>query len=182
MVLAGGQPSGESGIRGEAKANSAVTEATSATQIDTHFMHVPNWPAMALKRADLDAARKTDPEPCCPPRHNLERRLNWGNYKAGLARPARTLSWLCHGSCGTPSQKRDNPSAMMEAHYLGDISNDSLGRGGKALIDRVERPASPLAASLPARAGAAMLRGLSLIHICRCRRYAVCRSRGSPYH
>ena len=48
----------------------------------------------------------------------------------------------------------------MEAHYLGDISNDSLGRGGKALIDRVERPASPLAASLPARAGAAVLRGL----------------------
>eukprot|EP00826_Nyctotherus_ovalis_P059935 TRINITY_DN837_c0_g1_i1.p1 TRINITY_DN837_c0_g1~~TRINITY_DN837_c0_g1_i1.p1 ORF type:complete len:138 (+),score=25.83 TRINITY_DN837_c0_g1_i1:72-485(+) len=24
--------------------------------------------------------------------------------------------------------------------------------------------------------------GLSLIHICRCRRYAVCRSRWSPYH
>ena len=48
----------------------------------------------------------------------------------------------------------------MEAHYLGDISNDSLGRGGKVLIDRVERPASPLAASLPARAGAAVLRGL----------------------
>jgi len=48
----------------------------------------------------------------------------------------------------------------MEAHYLGDISNDSLRRGGKVLIDRVERPASPLAASLPARAGAAVLRGL----------------------
>eukprot|EP00826_Nyctotherus_ovalis_P027082 TRINITY_DN21117_c0_g1_i1.p2 TRINITY_DN21117_c0_g1~~TRINITY_DN21117_c0_g1_i1.p2 ORF type:complete len:127 (-),score=36.19 TRINITY_DN21117_c0_g1_i1:10-390(-) len=27
-----------------------------------------------------------------------------------------------------------------------------------------------------------MLRRLSLIHICRCRRYAVCRSRWSPYH
>eukprot|EP00826_Nyctotherus_ovalis_P033522 TRINITY_DN27202_c0_g1_i1.p2 TRINITY_DN27202_c0_g1~~TRINITY_DN27202_c0_g1_i1.p2 ORF type:complete len:102 (-),score=23.21 TRINITY_DN27202_c0_g1_i1:11-316(-) len=26
------------------------------------------------------------------------------------------------------------------------------------------------------------LDNLSLIHICRCRRYAVCRSRGSPYH
>eukprot|EP00826_Nyctotherus_ovalis_P014566 TRINITY_DN14070_c0_g1_i2.p1 TRINITY_DN14070_c0_g1~~TRINITY_DN14070_c0_g1_i2.p1 ORF type:complete len:104 (-),score=21.10 TRINITY_DN14070_c0_g1_i2:21-332(-) len=25
-------------------------------------------------------------------------------------------------------------------------------------------------------------KGLSLIHICRCRRYAVCRSRWSPYH
>ena len=49
---------------------------------------------------------------------------------------------------------------MMEAHNLGNFSNDSLGRGGKALIDRVERPASPLAASLPARAGAAVLRGL----------------------
>ena len=49
---------------------------------------------------------------------------------------------------------------MMEAHNLGNFSNDSLGRGGKALTDRVERPASPLAASLPARAGAATLRGL----------------------
>jgi two-component system phosphate regulon sensor histidine kinase PhoR len=49
---------------------------------------------------------------------------------------------------------------MMEAHNLGNFSNDSLGRGGKALTDRVERPASPLAASLPARAGAAVLRGL----------------------
>jgi hypothetical protein len=58
MVLAGGQPSGESGIRGEAKANCAVTEATRVTQTDTHFMQVPNWPAMALKRPDLDAARK----------------------------------------------------------------------------------------------------------------------------
>ena len=48
----------------------------------------------------------------------------------------------------------------MEALYLGGISNDSLRRGEKALIDRVERPASPLAASLPARAGAATLRGL----------------------
>eukprot|EP00826_Nyctotherus_ovalis_P015249 TRINITY_DN14319_c0_g1_i5.p1 TRINITY_DN14319_c0_g1~~TRINITY_DN14319_c0_g1_i5.p1 ORF type:complete len:236 (-),score=56.06 TRINITY_DN14319_c0_g1_i5:22-729(-) len=27
-----------------------------------------------------------------------------------------------------------------------------------------------------------LLKGLSLIHICRCRRYAVCRSRWSPYH
>ena len=58
MVLAGGQPSGESGIRGEAKANCAVTEATRVTQTDTHFMQVPNWQALALKRPDLDAARK----------------------------------------------------------------------------------------------------------------------------
>ena len=58
MVLAGGQPSGESGISGEATANCAETKATSVTQLDTHFMQVPNWPAMALKRPDLDAARK----------------------------------------------------------------------------------------------------------------------------
>src|SRR6476619_358908 len=115
---------------------------------------------MALKGRTLTRSERTLALNPLFPRHNLERCLNWGNYRAGLARPGRTLSWLCHWSCGTPSQKRDNPSAMMEAHYLGDFSNDSLGPGGKALIDRVERPASPLAASLPARAGAAVLRGL----------------------
>eukprot|EP00826_Nyctotherus_ovalis_P006440 TRINITY_DN11528_c0_g3_i3.p1 TRINITY_DN11528_c0_g3~~TRINITY_DN11528_c0_g3_i3.p1 ORF type:complete len:136 (-),score=10.65 TRINITY_DN11528_c0_g3_i3:12-419(-) len=30
--------------------------------------------------------------------------------------------------------------------------------------------------------GVYMIQYLSLIHICRCRRYAVCRSRWSPYH
>eukprot|EP00826_Nyctotherus_ovalis_P055843 TRINITY_DN7461_c0_g1_i11.p2 TRINITY_DN7461_c0_g1~~TRINITY_DN7461_c0_g1_i11.p2 ORF type:complete len:117 (-),score=25.42 TRINITY_DN7461_c0_g1_i11:15-365(-) len=36
--------------------------------------------------------------------------------------------------------------------------------------------------SLVYKRGFTQIRELSLIHICRCRRYAVCRSRWSPYH
>eukprot|EP00826_Nyctotherus_ovalis_P020451 TRINITY_DN16420_c0_g1_i1.p1 TRINITY_DN16420_c0_g1~~TRINITY_DN16420_c0_g1_i1.p1 ORF type:complete len:112 (+),score=29.97 TRINITY_DN16420_c0_g1_i1:515-850(+) len=58
----------------------------------------------------------------------------------------------------------------------------------KTCLEFVERPKAklkdvvPHTYSITARALKQMYGNLSLIHICRCRRYAVCRSRWSPYH
>src|SRR5262245_13967621 len=112
MVLAGGHPSGESGMRGDAKASWAVAKTTNVAQPDTYFMHVPQTTDDGLETPNRDAAALAVKP--AGARHNLERCRNWGNYKAVLCRAARTLSWLRHEACGTPSQKRDNPSAMME--------------------------------------------------------------------
>ena len=59
MVLPGGQPSGESGISGEAPANCAVTKATSVTQLDTHFMQVPQPAGDGVERPTLTRPERT---------------------------------------------------------------------------------------------------------------------------
>src|SRR5215831_3531828 len=57
---------------------------------------------------------------------------------------------------GTPSQKRDNPSSIVDNSSW----NDSLRRGAQALTDQAGRAASTLNANLPARVGKALIRGL----------------------
>eukprot|EP00826_Nyctotherus_ovalis_P020863 TRINITY_DN16626_c0_g2_i1.p1 TRINITY_DN16626_c0_g2~~TRINITY_DN16626_c0_g2_i1.p1 ORF type:complete len:129 (-),score=21.16 TRINITY_DN16626_c0_g2_i1:9-395(-) len=70
-----------------------------------------------------------------------------------------------------PQQARNNPRAHARKDVWqssGSGKSEELARKGLCRGLNVD----PVAENLK----------LSLIHICRCRRYAVCRSRWSPYH
>ena len=53
----------------------------------------------------------------------------------------------------------------------------------KIINENIENNTAPIAAQLVSEGKAEIIvKGLSLIHICRCRRLLTCRSRWSPYH
>eukprot|EP00826_Nyctotherus_ovalis_P014444 TRINITY_DN14029_c0_g1_i4.p2 TRINITY_DN14029_c0_g1~~TRINITY_DN14029_c0_g1_i4.p2 ORF type:complete len:206 (+),score=44.18 TRINITY_DN14029_c0_g1_i4:459-1076(+) len=89
------------------------------------------------------------------------------------------------GLRSSPSYKRIPPIQFVESTEDFEIRNrctftPKLNKNSMALNSR--RNSKKLEATKQSGKVAELHKSLSLIHICRCRRYAVCRSRWSPYH
>eukprot|EP00826_Nyctotherus_ovalis_P055801 TRINITY_DN7450_c0_g1_i1.p2 TRINITY_DN7450_c0_g1~~TRINITY_DN7450_c0_g1_i1.p2 ORF type:complete len:107 (+),score=9.19 TRINITY_DN7450_c0_g1_i1:306-626(+) len=88
----------------------------------------------------------------------------------------------------TSRQPKDHSDEDMERRSISDLF-DSEDSDNTSDIEQDISKLSQSNKELPkdksmsrSRDNLLIVKDLSLIHICRCRRYAVCRSRWSPYH
>eukprot|EP00826_Nyctotherus_ovalis_P035597 TRINITY_DN3069_c0_g5_i1.p1 TRINITY_DN3069_c0_g5~~TRINITY_DN3069_c0_g5_i1.p1 ORF type:complete len:198 (-),score=25.01 TRINITY_DN3069_c0_g5_i1:18-611(-) len=86
----------------------------------------------------------------------------------------------------TKSTRKDTQENASDDIFLDTKSNRRISENTLRLQDKrivkVNHPKFIHTTRVSKHVNIYYLRDLSLIHICRCRRYAVCRSRWSPYH